>query len=64
MLANEPVEAQHRLAALQALHEEVNMLRGEVFRLRKDAERYRATVLDVCEPINVVVSGCEAVRCT
>ena len=38
-MTNAPIEA------LQTLHEEVSVLRGEVFRLRKDAERYLATVL-------------------
>ena len=40
MLTNEPLEAQHRLAALRDCYEQLNMLRGEVFWLRKDAERY------------------------
>ena len=37
---NEPIEAQHRLAALQHCSEELSILRGEIFRLRKDSERY------------------------
>ena len=38
MLISEPIEAQHRLAALQDCHGQLNSLRGEVWRLRKDAE--------------------------
>lgn len=39
MLANEPIEAQHRLAALHDCHGQLTVLRAEVWRLRKDAER-------------------------
>ena len=43
MPSNEPIEAQHRLAALQNCHGELNTLRGEIFRLRSLLNRqYRA----------------------
>ena len=38
MSVNEPIEAQHRLAALRNCHDELNILRADVFRLRKGAE--------------------------
>ena len=43
MSVNEPIEAQHRLAALRNCHDELNMLRADVFRLRGLLNRqYRA----------------------
>ena len=43
MPVNEPIEAQHRLAALRDCHDQLSILRGEVWRLRGLLNRqYRA----------------------